>query len=251
MSTEALKQKMTPRLLTVAIVLLALVAIFQLAILLQRQLSRPFKTSPTPPPRDIAWNPEDEISAMHARINQMFNQAFTAPFFAHPPATSVSPRIAVGQAGSFQGDPFAHLRLMQQRIDALFANTISSRPPSSGFDEGWARLEITPGFNVRDSGDSYDITVQLPGVNKSDIHIQWDPPVLALTVEQNLEQKSQGRDGSLRQSQRTSRFERHLRLPGAASRQDAIKASFSNEVLRIMVPKEVQPETPAQSIPIH
>jgi HSP20 family protein len=242
---------MTPRILTIAIALLALVALFQLAILLQRHLARPAAPVPAACSRTIDWNPEDEIAAMHARVNQMFDQAFATPSFPHPPAATVSPRTAGSQAGSLQEDPFAHMRLIQQRIDNLFATAMNNRRQLSGFDEGWTRLEITPGFNVRDSGDAYDITVQLPGVNKSDIRIQWDHPVLALTVEQNLEQKSQGREGSLRQAQRTSRFERHLRLPGAASRQDAVKASFSNEVLRIIVPKDTQTETPTQSIPIH
>jgi len=247
MSTEAFKQKMTPRLLTIAIALLALVALIQLAILLQRHLARPAAPVPAACSRTIDWNPEDEIAAMHARVNQMFDQAFATPFFPHPPAATVSPRTAGGQAGSLQEDPFAHMRLIQQRIDTLFATAMNNRRQLSGIDEGWSRLEITPGFNVHDTGDGYEITVQLPGVDKSDMRVQCDHSVLTLIVEQ----KSSGRNGSVYQSQRTSRFERHLRLPGAVSRQDAIKATFSNEVLRIIIPKETQAETPVQPIPIH
>lgn len=250
-TSESEHFRLSPRLMTTAVVLLALVALFQLAILLQRHLSRPVKPDPIACSRTIDWNPEDEIAAMHARVNQMFDQAFATPFFPHPPAATVSPRTVGGQAGSLQDDPSAHMRLIQQRIDNLFAAALSNRRQLAGFDEGWSRLEITPGFNVHDTGDSYEITVQLPGVNKADMRIQWARSVLTLVVEQNEEHKSAGRNGALHQSQRTSRFERHLRLPGAASRQDAIKATFSNDVLRIVVPKETQPDAPPPTIPIH
>lgn len=250
-TTESEQKRTSPRLVTTAVVLLALVALFQLAILLQRHLSRPATPDPVTCSRTIDWNPEDEIAAMHARVNQMFDQAFATPYFPHPPAAPVSPLTAGGQAGSPQDDPSAHMRLIQQRIDNLFAAAMNNRRQLSGIDEGWSRLEITPGFNVHDTGDNYEITVQLPGVDKSDMRIQWARSVLTLIVEQNQERKTTGRNGSVRQSQRTSRFERHLRLPGAVSRQDAIKATYSNEVLRIIVPKETQEETPAPSIPIH
>lgn len=248
---ESEHHRISSRLVTTAVVLLALVALLQLTILLQRHLARPAATGPTQSSSTIDWNPEDEIAAMHARVNQMFDQAFATPFSHHPPATQSSPRTEGGQAGALQEDPFAHMRLMQQRIDAIFASALNNRHQVSSFDDGWSRLEITPGFNVRDTGESYEITVQLPGVDKSDMRVQWDHSVLTLIVERNLERKSTGPNGSLRQSQHSTRFERHLRLPGAVTRQDAVKATFSNDVLHIVVPKETQADTPAPSIPIH
>jgi len=242
----------TRRLLTTVIVLLCLVALFQVGLLLQRHLARPGSLITKPTASDIAWNPDDEIAAMHAQINQMFNQAFSSPFSPHPPAVAPSPGASDGSAESSLDDPIAHMRHMQHQIDALFAGALNTRDlRRTRFDEGWTRLDITPGFNVRDTGNAYEITVQLPGVDKSNIHIQMDHSVLALVVEQNLRQSAVGRNGAtVQQSTQTSRFERHLRLPGATDKPEAIKATYAHDTLHILVPKAPQTDTPAQSIPI-
>lgn len=240
-------------LLTAGVVLLCVVALLQLALLLQRHLSYPSRTKPAPAVREMAWSPEDEIAEMHARINRMFDQAFAAPFSSHPSAATVSPQTDGGSTGSSAtDDPFTHMRQMQQRIDALFNSSVNSRMHQpAGFDDGWARLEITPGFSVSDTGDSYEITVQLPGVDKSGIHIVLDREVLGLTVEQDTEHSSHTRSGTSQQERHRLRFERHLRLPGATGDKDAVTASYDKDVLRITVPKKAQKETPAQNIPIH
>ncbi|MEI8122476.1 MAG: Hsp20/alpha crystallin family protein [bacterium] len=241
----------TRRLLTVVVVLLCLVALFQAGLLLQRHLARPGSPVVKSPPSEIAWNPDDEIASMHAQINQMFNQAFSA-FSSHPPAAAPSPGASDGSADPSPGNPFAPMRHMQRQIDALFAGALNTRDlRRTRFDEGWTRLEITPGFNVRDTGEAYEITVQLPGVDKSDIHIQMEHSILALVVEQNLRQSAVNRNGAtVQQTSQTSRFERHLRLPGATDNPETIKATYADDSLHIIVPKASQTNSPTRPIPI-
>ena len=198
---ESLPSSRTPRLLTAVIVLLCLVVLLQLGLLLQRHLNRA-RPTPVKPPAAPAWSPAEEFD-----------------------------------------DPLMHMRRMQRQLDAMFAGTMKDLgSPSPGFDEGWTRLEITPGFSIKDTGDSYDITVHLPGVDKSGIHISLDDSVLSLIVNQNTRTATRTAKGTLiRESQQASRFERHLRLPGATGNQTDIQALYDQEVLRITVPKTQQP----------
>ena len=245
-------QSGTRRSLTVIVVLLCLVALLQLGLLLQRHLARPTPLLSKASPSKIAWNPDDEIAAMHARINELFNQAFASPFPPQPPASMSSPRTSGGSAVSPLEDPIAHMRRMQHQIDALFNGAMAGQEGRrTRFDEGWAQLDITPGMSVRDAGDSYEVMIQLPGVDKSDIHIQLDHSVLGLVVEQNLRQSAVTGSGStVQRSVHTSRFERHLRLPGATDRLEAVKAVYEHEVLHISIPKVVQPESTPAPIPV-
>lgn len=239
------------KLLTAVVVLLVVVAILQLALLLQRHLSRPSSLNSGIPAREVSWSPDDEMAAMQARINQMFAQAISPSFSSQPPAAAAPTPTAGGSAVSSSEDPWLMMRLMQQRIDALFASTANlHHHEPAGFDNGWTRLEITPGFSVQDQGDSYVVRVQLPGVDKSSIHIKMEDSVLGLLVDQSDQESGVDRRGMRQQSQRSLHFERQLRLPGATSRQELVQATFEKGLLRITVPRETQPDKPAQSIPI-
>jgi HSP20 family molecular chaperone IbpA len=219
---ESLTSPRAPRLLTAVLVLLCLVVLLQLGLLLQRHLNR----TPQPPVKPAVspiWSPLDEMESLHARIGRIFDQTFPAPG---------------NSAGASLEDPFAHMRRMQRQIDSLFAgamNDLVSQSP--GFDEGWTRLEITPGFSIRDTGTSYVITVHLPGVDKSDIHISLDDSVLSLNVNQATRTA-------------TRRFERHLRLPGATGNQEDIQAVYDHNVLHITVPKTEPVASKPKSIPV-
>ena len=241
------------RLLMAVIVLFCLVVLLQLGILLQRHLNKPM-TAASSPTSGTVWSPSDEIESMHARINRMFDQAFHPPLpISQPPAiTSPPPATPDGSAVSSFEDPFLHMRRMQRQIDAMFAATLNDmdrRQP--GFDEGWTRLEITPGFSIQDSDTAYEVTVNLPGVDKSNIHISMENSILGLIIEQSLQNSTVTSTGvTVRQSAQTSRFERHLRLPGATDKQSDIKAIYRDGILRITVPKIQKTVSTPQSIDI-
>ncbi len=228
---EPLTSSRTPRLLTAVLVLLCLVVLLQLGLLLQRHLNRA-RPAPVKPAAAPVWSPTDEMESLHARINRMFDQTFRTPS-----AEQADP-LPGDTPGASLEDPFAHMRRMQRQIDALFAGAMNDLGTQSpGFDEGWTRLEITPGFSIRDTGNSYVITVHLPGVDKSDIHISMNESVLSLVVNQATPTA-------------TRRFERHLRLPGATGNQEDIQAIFDHNVLHITAPKTDPVASEPKSIPV-
>lgn len=252
--SESTTSSKTPVLLTAVVVLFCVIVLLQLGLLLQRHLNQRALPSTGKARPATVWNSADEMEALHARINRMFDQAFRSPLsIPQPPAAPVTPpAISRGSAVSSFEDPFEHMRRMQHQIDAMFAgalNELASPPP--GFDEGWSRLEITPGFSIRDTGNSYEVTVHLPGVDKSEIQISLDDSVLSLVVNQTTRTATTTAAGAtIRESRQASRFERHLRLPGATGNQEDIRAVFEQGVLRITVPRVPKSESGPKSIKV-
>ena len=242
----------TMRLLAGAVVLFSIVILLQLGILLQRHLGQPAASSPTPDVRAV-WSQADEIESMHAHINRLFDQAFRAPLSVPPPpAAQSNAPLDSGSAASFE-DTFAHMRRMQRQINAMFAR--AQDEPVSGnasFDEGWARLQVTPGFNIQDNDTFYEVMVHLPGVDKSAIQITVSGAVLSIAARQEFRQAGESSPGAARQIRRASqRFERHLRLPGATADEGKIRAAFTNDVLMIIIPKEDPPDLDPRPVQIH
>ena len=231
------------------IVLLCMVILLQAGLLLQRRATQPSNCrQPTP---GTTWSQADRIETMHAHINRLFDQAFQSPFGVPQPPVAASnpPSTTGGGAVSFE-NPFEHMRRMQHHIDALFADTLNdlSAPPPS-LDEGWTRLDITPGFNIRDTEDAYEVTVTLPGVDRSDIHITLDHSVMGIAAEQHLETSTVTARGTpVGRSRQTARFERRLSLPAAVDNPADVRADYTNNLLRIIVPK--RQDTPQPPKPI-
>jgi len=252
--SESTTPSKTPVLLTAVVILFCLIVLLQLGLLLQRHLHQRALPATGKARPAAVWNSADEMEAMHARINRMFEQAFRSPLSnPQPPAAPVTPpALTRGSAVSSFEDPFEHMRRMQQQIDAMFAgalNELAGPPP--GFDEGWSRLEITPGFSIRDTDNTYEITVHLPGVDKSGIQVSLYDSVLSLVVNQTTRTATTTASGAtIRESRQASRFERHLRLPGATGNQEDIRAVFEQGVLRITVPRAQKAESGPKSIPV-
>jgi len=121
-----------------------------------------------------------------------------------------------------------------------------------GFDEGWSDLALTPGMSVKDTGEVYEITVALPSVDKSDIQLGMDGSILTMVVghQENQESRKNETSQPAMRSQRITRYEQRLRLPGADSNPEHIKATFENGILRIVVPKQTENSRPSGTIKV-
>lgn len=257
------------RLLTVVALLLAVVAVLQLAILLQHQASdagfpnRPtasrgpswwvrltdyFRPS-TPPPSapvtpDTVWDDFRQIEHMHARINRMFEDAI------HVTPSPAASGASVSNTPAFL-DPVRHMQYMRQQIDAMFAGV--RQPPASwrvGFEDGWSDLAITPGLGIRDKGEAYEVTVQLPGFDRSSIRVTLDGTLLDIVAERHESSAGDSTNATTWASHMASRFERRLRLPQAITRPDTVQATYRNDVLRVVVPKVRPGEQEPGRVPV-
>ena len=130
-------------------------------------------------------------------------------------------------------NPFMSL---QQEIDRLFDD----------FGRGWPTLpaataEVTPRMDVAETDKEYEITAELPGLEEKDVQVNIADDVLTIKGEKKAEKEQKDKNYHLFERSYGS-FTRSLQLPAGVNA-DAIKASISNGVLKVTVPKPAPAQT--------
>lgn len=124
------------------------------------------------------------------------------------------------------------------------------------FNDSWqraaqpqAQTSLAPRVDIREADDHFQITAELPGVDKDDIHLHVKEGILTLEAERtrNDEEKTKGR--VIRQEQRYGKIRRSFNL-GVDVEEANIKASFVNGVLSLQAPKVVVKEQESRRIEI-
>ena len=97
--------------------------------------------------------------------------------------------------------------------------------------------------DIRDEGDRYVVSADVPGFKKEELHADVRDSVLTITAqkEQTEEKKEEGR--YLCRERRYGKATRAFALDGI--REDAITARFENGVLTLELPKVQEPEKEA------
>ncbi|MDP9430467.1 MAG: Hsp20/alpha crystallin family protein [Actinomycetota bacterium] len=122
-------------------------------------------------------------------------------------------------------DPFRELDELADRVNSLW---------EAGFNgglQGWAPLA-----DVEETEDGYSVEIELPGVKRGDIDIQFSDR--QLTVSGELKEKE--RTGILRRrTRRVGRFQYSVTLPADVDA-DKVSAHLDDGVLAVRVPKAEQ-----------
>ena len=127
---------------------------------------------------------------------------------------SLIPRGSFFDSDRFLNDFFAPLQREGEPAGAFFA----------------------PRVDIKDKDDHYEITAELPGVKKEDIHIRLNEGVLTLEAEARQESKEEDSGKVLRQERRYGKLLRSFNLGGDVHEED-ISASFEDGVLALRAPK--------------
>ncbi len=140
---------------------------------------------------------------------------------------------------SFQAwDPFEHFQNMQKQMDQFFARGFpdfdSSFPNIKSFSFGGS---LSQKFDLKDQGDRYVVTLNLPGLDQKNVSINVEDQSLKVsgTVERKEEVKE---DQSAMQRKHTQHFERYLTFPGPV-KAETLAIEFEDDLLKITVEKEV------------
>jgi HSP20 family protein len=201
---------------------------------------------------DSIWASADPIRQMQQEINSLFQHAFGSLDTLSWPSDQATPRLRDDPAQ--EGQLLDQVRRMQGEIDRLFQRAFDDFQHFGGgaaFDEGWDRLLATPGLDIRDDGSNHVVTVNLPGVRKSDIRVTLDGSLLTISVPQSPALASPASEGRLPPvTTLPMRIERRIRLPGAIARAADVQAAFSEGVLRIVIPRAAQTNALEKGVPI-
>ena len=117
------------------------------------------------------------------------------------------------------------------------------------FGDAWPQLYepqgvgfFSPRVDIKETDDHYEITAELPGMTKDDIQVHVRDGILTLEAESSQEDKEEKDGKVIRQERRYGKYMRSLNL-GADVREEDIKASFKDGVLKLEAPK-LEPRVP-------
>ena len=98
--------------------------------------------------------------------------------------------------------------------------------------------------DVRETADSYELDVDLPGFKKEEVHVDLKDGYLSISAAKGLNRDRQDQEG---------RYIRQERFAGACSRSfyvgdtvepTDVSARFEDGILRVSLPKQVQKQLP-------
>ncbi len=125
-------------------------------------------------------------------------------------------------------------------------------------DDFWAPLRregeataafFAPRVDIKDKDDRFEITAELPGVAKEDIHLTLADGVLTLEAEARQEDKEEKDGKVIRQERRYGKLMRSFNL-GSEVHEADISADFKDGVLTLRAPKRAEPAPTTRRISI-
>jgi len=96
--------------------------------------------------------------------------------------------------------------------------------------------DLVPRTDVRENSNNYEITAEIPGVSKEDIHINLYTDTLTIKGTKT-EEKTEEEGQSFRKERTYGSFLRQFTLPEDVNSKD-IKAQYENGVLKLILPKK-------------
>jgi len=142
-------------------------------------------------------------------------------------------------------NPFSLFQEMDRMFDNLWRSFDESFWPFRGRKRyepiKWEDLPIfrTPLSNIVENENNYNITAELPGLDKGDIEITVHDGMLEIKGEQK-EEKKEEKEGFVRREYSSASYYRAFNLPENVD-EDAIDAGLDKGILRLKIPKK-EPE---------
>lgn len=101
-----------------------------------------------------------------------------------------------------------------------------------------ARTDWHPSADILERDDHYEVTVDLPGVDKANVRITVENDQLTISGERNEERKTE--EGQMRRFERFSgSFRRSFSLPEGVD-PESVGAEYQDGVLTVKVPKPAE-----------
>jgi HSP20 family protein len=110
------------------------------------------------------------------------------------------------------------------------------------------RSIYVPAVDIAEKKDTFEITVEVPGMEKKNIEVKLSNDALLIKGEKKSEREENNKDYYL--SERSyGIFDRYFPLPTGVDA-EKISASFKNGILTVIIPKSVDAQKSEMKIPI-
>ena len=134
-------------------------------------------------------------------------------------------------------DPiFEHMIRMQQEIEREFAQFNSRFFNDPFFHRADSQISFSPLSDLKDTGNSYILEINLPGMRDQNIEIRSESDTILHISAISNGGKDENGSGYIRRERFSHRYERSFTLPNDAEL-DKLTHSYENGVLRITIPK--------------
>lgn len=134
------------------------------------------------------------------------------------------------------GEPFFRLR---GDLDRVFEDFMKGWPHFGAFDMGlptaFTASTVSPSVDVSETDKQYEITVELPGMDESDVEVTLQDDLLTISGEKKTEREEKKKDYYLSERSYGS-FKRSFRLPPEVDA-EKVKAAMEKGVMSLTLPK--------------
>ena len=98
--------------------------------------------------------------------------------------------------------------------------------------------------DVKETDDSYEVDIDLPGFKKDEIHLELNNGYLTISTEKSVEKDNEGKKGKMLRQERYSGVMQRSFFVGEHLTEEDIKASYDSGVLHVIIPKKDAPKAP-------
>lgn len=136
---------------------------------------------------------------------------------------------------------------LRQDIDRIFSEFLGSERMPSAF-YGNAGDKVLPSAEIKEDENAVSISVELPGLDESDIDVSVHDQVVTISGEKK--QKTEKKEEDFFVTERSyGKFSRSLTLPFTVD-PDTVDANYEKGVLTLTIPKPALPEKTRKRIPV-
>ncbi len=137
-------------------------------------------------------------------------------------------------------DPFEEMRRRMREMDEMIAG-LFARPAR----EGW--VVRSPLSDLVEKGDRFELAVELPGMDKEDIHIEADKNSISISAERKKAEEEKKKNYYYCERSYTG-YKRSFGLPEEID-PESVDAEFKNGVLSVVM-KKVAPREKKKEVKI-
>jgi HSP20 family protein len=138
----------------------------------------------------------------------------------------------------------ANFSTLSNWLDDIF-----NRDLPSVFNSNFNTGITLPKVNIKETADAFMVEMAVPGLKKSDFHIDLDNQVLAISTERK-EENEHTEENYTRREFGYSSFKRTFNLPESVN-DEKINANYEDGILSILLPKkEEAKQKPSRTIKI-
>lgn len=132
-------------------------------------------------------------------------------------------------------DPFKDMQNMHKHMDNLFEQAFKGFPGGAG-PIGFRLDASMPEIKTKDTGDAYEVTCKLPGVDMDSVNINAAEDSIEISGKHSTRGASSANGGQF-QTMSTGEFRQRFQLPGPVD-ESTLKSSLEKDTLTITLKKD-------------